>query len=166
MSCRSCPYIKNEYDLKTQHEYKLFMCYPGYEDDMEQSCWCEKVGGKIYQYGDCGERYPMDCQKMNHTKKKKQNKRERDLKYKNHLKYIADHVPYYPSGVDYVDEEYIKDIGYVQLNKPYYKRIYRSNHGGSKRLKSFSNRCVRRYKGDLQNGGSYKKIFDYWYTLY
>jgi hypothetical protein len=32
--------------------------------------------------------------------------------------------------------------------------------------KKYSNRKVRRYKGEIGNGNHYRKIFDYWWTLY
>ena len=160
MNCRQCPYIKAEYLYKADNEFDE------YEDDIENSCWCEKVGGKLSLYGYCGDPYVVKHQVKNHAKKKKRNKRERDLKHKQRLKFIADNSSRYLGGAMYVYKKWTREKGYTPLRRPYYKRIYRSNHGESKRLKSFSNRCVRRYKGDLQKGGFYKKIFDYWWILY
>ena len=49
----------------------------------------------------------------------------------------------------------------------YYKRVYRGNHKGNcyRFYKKYANRVVRRYKGELHSGGSYKKCFDYWWTV-
>lgn len=161
MSCKQCPYIEAEYFHKIDH------VFDGYEDDIEKCCWCDKVGGKLSLYGYCSDAFTINCQVINHTKKKHRNKREREQKYKAHLKFIADHVQYYPCGVEYVDEKWVKEVGYIPLEKPYYKRIYRDNHSGnSKYWKHYSNRRIRRYKAKIANGGFYKKIFDYWWTMY
>lgn len=167
MNCRKCPYIKEEYlDRLDNAASNPEDIYDGYEDEIELSCWCEKTGGKLCWYGQCTDADVNEQLRQEVIKHKHRDKRERNLKYKNHLKFIAENVPYFPNGVEYVYEKYIKDVGYVSLRKPYYKRSYRSHHGGSKKLKSFSNRCVRRYKGEITKGGHYKKIFDYWWTLY
>lgn len=160
MNCKQCPYIKAEY------LYKADNAFDEYKDDIEDSCWCEKVGGKLSLYGRCGDPYIMNYQSENRAKRKRRNKRERDLKHKRRLKFIADNSSQYPCGAMYVCEKWTRKNGYTPLKKPYYKRLYRDNHSGnSKKLKSYASRCVRRYKGDLQNGGSYKKVFDYWWEL-
>lgn len=162
MNCKNCPYIKEEYIYKVNNVISSYdNIYDGFEDEIELSCWCEKTGGKLFWYGQCTDADAEEQLYRETIKSKHRNKRERNLKYKNHLKYIAENVPYFPNGVEYVYEKYIKDVGYVSLRKPYYKRTYRSHHGESKKLKSFSNRCVRRYKGEIAKGGHYKKIFDY-----
>lgn len=96
----------------------------------------------------------------NRLKEKHRRKRKRDVKYKNHLKYIADHVP--PRhGIKYMYRKYIYGIGYITYKKPYYKRYYRSHNGGSKKRKIYSNRRFRHYTGEVASRGAYKKYFNY-----
>lgn len=146
MECRNCPY----YDSGLNGQY------------------CGKVGGKTLLYGYCEDALRRNVKQINHSKQKRKNKRERDQKYKNHLKFLVKNVQYYPSPVIYTDEIYIKGEGWVNNPKPYYKRCYRDNHkrGRCKYYKKYSNRCVRRYKGEIHSkGNQYRKIFDYWWTV-
>lgn len=72
-----------------------------------------------------------------------------------------------PAGTYYKDEEWVKNVGLVKIPKPYYIRYYRGNHKWSRYryYKKYSNRIVRRFGEDIQNGSSYKKCFDYWWTV-
>lgn len=101
-------------------------------------------------------------------KKKRRDKRLRDYKYKIRLKRIHEGSSGYPKNVELIEEKYDKNIGWVPIEKPYFKRFYRGNHGSKQSVyyKKVSNRCVRRYKKGLHNGAGYKRLFDYWYTLY
>lgn len=129
----------------------------------EQFVWCDKVGGKVYSFGHCSDWYEQDEENYkNHSKKKRINKRERYLKHQNHLRYLYETVGgYYPTPVRYVDEIWIKGIGYIKNPKPYYQRLYRGKK--SKYLKQLSNRKIRKYKGELHNGYQHvHKIFDWW----
>ena len=165
MNCKDCPYIKEEYNTKISYDYQLPMIYSGYEYDIEQSCWCEKVGGKLSWYGCCGDSDNIDHKIEHHAKSRRRNKRERDTKYKKRLKFIIDNSSQYPCGAMCAYQTWTRE-GYVFLKTPYYKRVYRSCHSGySKKLKAYSNRCIRRYNGEISKGGSYKKLFDYWREL-
>ena len=130
--------------------------------------YCEKVGGKTSWYGFCSYVYPDTPKQINHSKQKRRNRRERDQKHKNHLKFLAENIPGYPSSVMYTDEVWIRGQGYVENPKPYYKRCYRGNHKGNRysSYKKYANRCVRRYKREIHNkGNQYRKIFDYWWIV-
>lgn len=99
---------------------------------------------------------------INHSKRKRRNKRERDEKYKNHLKYLSEssgrkHL----SPVIYTDEIFINGKGWVKNSKPFYKRWYRGQR--SKYLKRQSNKAIRHYKGELHDGCMCHKIFDFWW---
>ena len=140
--------------------------YETYEDavkDAEQFLWCDKVGGKVYCFGYCTDSYEdIDIIKhKNHSKKKRRNKRERDLKYKEHLKRLEKISRGYPSPVYYTDEIYVRGCGYVKNPKPYYKRLYRGKR--SKYLKKQSHKKIRRYKGELHNGWQCHKLYDFWW---
>lgn len=133
-------------------------------DEFEQFLWCDKVGGKVYCFGHCEDSYSDISKHENRAKKKRRNKRERDLKHKNRLKYLAENSSGYPSPAIYVDEIWVKGYGYVENPKPYYKRLYRGKL--SKYLKRQSNKKIRRYKGELHNGWYCHKVFDFWCKLY
>jgi hypothetical protein len=137
-------------------------------DYFEEYIWCDKIGGKVFFYGHCPDWYD-DCrisEVHNQRKKKRKTKRERDQKYKQHLKWLAENkgclVAYKKEWV------WDKNLGYVDLPNPYYKRTYRGNHKchGSKFYKKYSNHVVRRYNGEIHSGGSYKKIFDFWWEVF
>lgn len=84
------------------------------------------------------------------SKKKKRNKRERGLKYKKHLKNLAEITcRYYPCPAIY--------------SNSYYKRLYRGKR--SKYLKRQSNKKIRKYKRCLSDGNMYRKVFDFWWEL-
>lgn len=145
LGCRKCPYY--EYGLGGQY--------------------CDKVGGKTLLYGYCEDAYvqPIILKKI--SKQKRKTKRERDLVYKNHVKYLSKTYPSYPPPAMPVDENgcwnFDDPIGTV-----YYRRTYRGNHKGNRYsfYKKYSNRCVRRYKGEIHSkGNQYRKIFDYWWTV-
>lgn len=169
MKCRDCPYGKNDFerrmsllsDLKESDSEE-------FADDIEQFVWCDKVGGKVYCCGRCSDWHDDNkpVKIHNHSKRRRKNKRERDQLYKQHLKWLAEHVDYYPVPVTYEDEIWVKGYGYIENPKPYYKRWYRDNHrcGRFKYYKKYSNRVVRRYTDVIRNG-QYRKYFDYWYTV-
>lgn len=190
MKCRNCPYVLYEFNNRLRHHQKVLTDferkYPGLKfpdpwyyqpqnkilNAIERACYCQKYDmavGHLKAYGNpCEEVFQELIQQKNHSKQKRRNKRERDQKHKNHLKFLAENVQYYPPSVIYTDEIYVKGKGWVDNPKPYYKRCYRDNHksGRYKFYKKYSNRCVRRYKGEIRSKGNhYRKIFDYWWMV-
>lgn len=158
MNCRECPYIKEEFGIKSQsinNEYELM--------EIEQNCWCEKVGAKIYWYGECSDKFDDIPTTINSSKQKKKNKRERDQRYNQRLKFLAKNFQSYflPPAI-YTTVIWTKECGLVDNLKPYYKRLYRNKHrtGRNKYYKKLSNRIVRQYNGELHNGCNYKKVFN------
>lgn len=116
--------------------------------------------------GYCEDAYLETLKHVNYSKQKRENKREWDLKHKNHVEYLAQICPCYPPPAIPIDENggwnFDDPIGTV-----YYKKTYRGNHKGNRYsyYKKYSNRKVRRYNGEIHNGSNYKKIFDYWWTV-
>lgn len=179
LECRNCPYGEEDFK-KRMFWYKKIVQERGIPNDIyhylkpedapdefEQFLWCDKVGGKVYWAGRCTDAYSDIPKLLNHQKQKRKNKRERDLIYKNHVKYLAKTYPSYPPPAMPVDEN-----GHWNFDDPigtvYYRRTYRGNHKGNRYsfYKKYSNRCVRRYKGEIYSkGNQYRKIFDYWYTV-
>lgn len=154
--CKECPYIKDKikrYDLN--------------------KCYCNKLDDKISVYGCCEE----EVEKMSKpyvNKKRKSNRYERKIKYKQKLKRIADSSTRYPAGAYYVSRESFAKAPtgahykrWVREHYIYVKRQYRTNHvpGHSGYLKKYASKRFRRYKGELPNGCGYKKTFDYWWEL-
>ena len=92
---------------------------------------------------------------------KRRNKRERDLKHKEHLKRLDKISRGYPLPVYYTDEIYVRGCGYIENPKPYYKRLYRGKR--SKYLKKQSHKKIRRYNGELHNGWQCHKLYDFWW---
>lgn len=91
---------------------------------------------------------------------------KRSSDHKSRMKKLSK-VSSYPSGAYYKDEIFISGTGYVKNPKPYYKRRYRANHKGSRFIfyKKYANRQLRHHKYKICKGGSYKKYFDYWWTV-
>ena len=118
MKYKDCPYGYEDFE-----KYKTYID----EEDIENCIWCDKVGEKVYSFGHCNDWYEQDKEKYkNHSKKKRINKRERYLKHQNHLKYLYETVGgYYPTPARYVDEIWIKGVGYIKNPKP---SGYRSLH--------------------------------------
>lgn len=146
MGCRKCPY----YDCGLSDQY------------------CDKIGGKTLLFGYCENAYSDIRKQINHSKQKRRNKRERDQKYKNHLKYLAKNVSGYPLPVMYADKIWIKGQGYIKNQKPYYKRCYRGRgkHSASHYHKKMSNKKIRRYEGELTRKGNIGyKLYDFWWKI-
>ena len=144
MRCQDCPYGFDDFQRLIKIESN--------PDDIERFTWCDKVGGKIYQFGYCGEHntmIPKDV-KHNRSNKAKSNKYNRDKKYKNKLKRLYEDVWHYPPPVVYMDKVCIKKHKYIKNPKPYYKRVYRSKR--SKYLKRQSNKKIRPFQVERHNG--------------
>jgi hypothetical protein len=97
-------------------------------------------------------------------RKRKLNKRERLEKERKHLKELESTNVRYPHPVKYVDEKFVRNVGYCQIPKPYYKRQYREKI--SSYIKRLANRKVRHYKGELHNGYQHiHKVYDFWWQI-
>ena len=173
LKCRDCPYGKEDFERrlynynKTIKEYGIPNDIYGYlqpedaPDEFERFLWCDKVGGKVYCFGRCSDYYIKSDISKTRKHLNKRNKRERDQKYKNHIKRLSETYGGFPSGATYTDEIWIRGQGYIKNPKPYYKRLYRSKM--SKYLKKQSNKKIRRYKVELHNGWQCHKVYDFWW---
>ena len=184
MNCRDCPYIREQFNRRMiSYEYLMNNCNYTEEEckkEAEESCWCDKTGGKVWWYGQCSDAHSptvmfnkknKKCKNVKfikHKNGKMGKKREREIKHRNHAKKIEKIYqygwcpPYY-----YKKEKWLIEDGHIEiieLQKPYYQRNYRGHR--SKWIKKQCNRSVRRYKGKIPNGGSYKKIDDFWWEMY
>lgn len=146
LECKDCPYY--DYGLGGQH--------------------CEKVGGKTLLFAYCEDACSEVKKQINHSKQKRKNKRERDQKHKNHLKFLAENISRYPYPVIYTDEIFIRGYGYAENPKPYYKRLYRGRgrRSNSNYHKKMSNRKIRRYRRELPKKGNLShRLYDFWWGL-
>lgn len=155
MSCRECPYGMCYY-LQLEND----------KPESEQVLRCNKTGEELYCTNICEDVYSKPITKMRvSSRHKRLNKRERDKKYKEHIKSLAKNSEgSYLAPAYYKYRTYVDDVGYVKLPKPYYKRIYRRKASGY--IKRASNKKVRKYQGELSKGGMYRKVYDYWWELY
>lgn len=161
MSCTACPYHIVDYNFRDNDWSQFDEWVKKYADD---TIWCDKVGGRIRWFGSCADADFEDEEIPKTTaKKQRMHKYERYLKYQNHLKYLTHVFRGCPCAATYEDEIWVKGKGYVPNPKPYYKRRYR--YGQSKWLKQQSNKRIRRYKGELNNGWHCHKLFDFWWEL-
>lgn len=55
-----------EYDCEC---YDCPMAYPPILDECIEDIWCDKVGGKLYAFGTCGEEY-LECQPIQEKSKR------------------------------------------------------------------------------------------------
>lgn len=178
INCITCPYGKEDFDRRMTCYNKVIeekgipndiyhsLQPEEAENELGQFLWCDKVGGKIYSFGHCEDAYIEPSQEENYRKRKRRTKRERGLKYKSHLKFLAKNIKKYPSPAMYVDEVFVGGYGYIENLKPYYKRLYIDSRGHkSSFYKKISNHKIRRYKGELQYGCSYKKVYDYKWNI-
>ena len=118
LKCRDCPYGIEDFERR-MYWYNKIVEERGIQNDIyhdlqpedvsdefEQFLWCDKVGGKVYCFGHCEDVFdiPDVTNQRNSSKKKRINKRERDLKHKEHLKRLNKISKGYPSPVYYTDK--------------------------------------------------------------
>lgn len=170
MSCYSCPYIKEEFEdrfelwLKDEcFKSEEYFEYGSISDDCLMSCWCEKTGMKLSLGYTCGEEV-LDLPHPNpKIEIRKLNRYERKQKYKRKLDNMVKNNLWWPSPAIWVDK-----YGHwtdKEEDKLYTKK-YSTRRKISKYLKNQSDRKVRRYKGILKSGCSYRKLYDYWWELW
>ena len=94
---------------------------------------------------------------------KKQKKRDREERYKNHLKQIQERGRHWINGIYPVD----KDGYYVNDDSPEFIRFKRSYRGKrSKYLKRYCNKRVRRKDNFSLKGNGYRKVSEFWWELW
>ena len=190
MKCYKCPMIKDEFDMRIQRldNFCGLIEYDEAEYNHVDYCYCEKMGGKLNIVGRCSDAERMTEEEWKQYREeyglpsiedeyidledyktntcdlpqqtKIQRKRNRDKKYKEHLKRISDYGNYPPPSYP-VDEngDYCKD------NPVRYKR-FTYKPGKKKYLRKLSNNKVRKAKDLSSKGSGYRRLFDYWWSLW
>lgn len=126
--------------------------------------WCDKVGGKLSLYGICDD--AVTTIHVNHIHISRQN---RGLEYRRRMRRkknkrrrdIIKTCGYYPPA-GWLDYEWVDGV-YTEIGTHI---KYPRDSNAQRFLKRESNKRVRRYKGDIHKGNSYRKLFDYWWELY
>ena len=187
MKCYKCPCIKEQFDDRIQRLDGDGICglieWDEVEYDHVDYCYCEKIGCKLY-CGRCDDAEAITKEEWDKYREehglppieesspieaeqsidpvpeptKKQKKRARDKRYKNHLRKIFQRSSFF-NGAYPVD----KEGRYDPDNPVRYKREY--NPPRAKWIKRHCNKRVRRGK-DVPNKNGYRKFSEYWWELW
>lgn len=168
MNYKDCPYVKGKVEISVPDSgNRDSLRTPELMDEhISKEYFCEKAGGMPCLNGECYD-VSEELEIRRYSRKKRLSTRERDRKHRKHLRKLAAlsesdclKNPMY-GGALYMDE-----TTYEPIKKPYYRRYWRSSHNNRfKYWRRIASRKMRRYKGDVYNGGFYKKVFDYWRTV-
>lgn len=117
--------------------------------------------------GGCGDAYQEAPEGTRHSRKKRLIAKERNRKHQRHLRKLASISERMQRKNTMYGGAVLVDGGAGTMGKKtFYRRYWRGSHNNRFRYwRRVSNRKVRRYRGDVHNGGAYRKIFDYWWTV-
>lgn len=104
----------------------------------------EKILNDIYKEDLLRESERIDLRKRKITEKKYRRKKI----YKNQ------NISFWPMPLVEVSDK--KGVSYIK----------KCNLKNTKPYQKYSNKIIRQYKGEISNGGSYKKFYDLWWTMY
>lgn len=173
MKCKDCPCTDGSFYKRLNDFDEILKSDPCEElpprdmfiEDLEEDLWCNKVGGKIWWAGYCGDAYEdKPLTKRISRKIHRFNKHERVEKQKRYLKALYEKTFHsYPSSA-------------LPMNKfgrwadeseevVYYMRVWRKERS-SKYIKRQCNHKVRRYKGEISRGNSYRRLAEFWWEMY
>ena len=123
--------------MKEEYEYRKANLR---DEDIPYSCWCDKVGGKIWHFGICEDGLSDDNGSHKIQQKYvKRSKRERNKRYKNKIKNLTYNVRYISCPFRCVD----KNGEYNIENPVYFKRYSVSTRRSY--LQKQSNKKIREY---------------------
>lgn len=169
MNCRDCPYIMGKVKISVSDSGSRESRKNSglMEGRISKGYFCGKIGGMPCLNGECHDAYQKKLEIRRHSGKKRLTKRERGGRYRKHLQKLAALSEIdCPKNHMYGGALYMDETADGPLKKPYYRRYWRGCHNNRfKYWLKVSNRKVRRYKGGVHSGGSYRKIFDYWRTV-
>lgn len=154
--CDECPLGKDNVQSRYERLYK-------YGDWQPEYCGCDKIGEEHFWIGGFCEdalKYPRPIKKVGKRKTGRAYRRAMSRHKKNRLLKILTYG-YHPEA-GYVDWDWVngtfQQVGnYIKYPKHSHRQVYWKTH---------SNRVVRRYPGCLPKGNSYRKLFEYMYTIY
>ena len=157
--CDECPMIWGlEQKLEIADKY-------GVEPQIEY-CGCDKTGnGKFYIYGFCEDAFDdrdtcviAKAGKRNSGRAYRRLQKEKKIRER---RTVLARYGYRPM-LGHIECSFVN--GVWQETGTHIK--YPKSSNAQKFLKRKSNRAVRRYKGEIPNGNSYRKIEEYWWALF
>lgn len=147
-----------EYDCEC---YDCPMAYPPILDECIEDIWCDKVGGKLYAFGTCGEEY-LECQPIQEKSKRRHGRayrrrmaRKKEKRRRWLIRECSSTGGYIAWG--WIDGNYVEVGTHVQFSK---------NSNAQHYWKRQANKKIRRYKEDIPHGGYYKRLFPYLWKIY
>lgn len=155
-ACDECPICEGvEYRLRIAEEL-------GCEPQLEY-CGCDKVQTEFFISGYCGDAFredPCSAKPCKPRKTGRAYRRQMQKKKKDRLMKIMTYG--YNPAAGYTDWGWVNGIykpvgNYIQYPKNSNMQVYWKNQ---------SNRSVRRYKGRISNGNSYRKHFEYVWMIF
>lgn len=155
-ACDECPICHGiEHRLQTA---AIIGCEPQFE-----YCWCDKIQDEFYIGGYCSDAFSSDTQSLKksgvrktssaYRRQMRQQKKERLMKI---ITYGCNPAVGYTDW-SIVDGVYQPTGDHIKYPKNSNRQVYWKNQ---------SNRKVRRYRGSIPKGNSYRKHFDYAYTIF
>ena len=140
--CEECPYTAEDIEDRKQ--------FFG-EDFQPECCWCDKVGGKIAYFGYCDEAFLITREKAHHKPH-----RYSGYAYRQRMKRkkLRDHIKLFAYG-------YRKSLGTYENGHIKYSR----NSTCQKFCRNQTSRKIRQFKGEIPNGGAYRRFYDYWWNI-
>lgn len=150
-TCDECPICEGiEHRVRVARE-------GGYEPQLEY-CGCDKVQTEFFISGYCSDAFEADKPQGKLCEPRKTGRAYRRKMRKQKKEKLMRIMTYgYKSGIGYTDWGW-KD-GVYQPVGSYIQ--YPKNSNRQTFWKAYSNRKIRRYKGDVRKGNSYRRHFDY-----
>lgn len=155
-TCDECPIICG-LEFRIALAEKL-----GHEPQFEY-CGCDKVGEEFFMQGFCSDAFKTHSENKQTGRRKtgRAYRRQQAKKKDKRLRSIIASGGYKPM-IGYIEYDLVDGVWKEVGNHIKYPR----NSNAQRFLKRQSNKRVRRYKGTISKGNSYRKLLDYWWELY
>lgn len=163
IGCSGCYFACDECGMIEELDYRLRIADEYGENLQYDHCGCDKVGDEFFMSGYCEDAFvekPVG-RKQGKRRTGSAHRREQRVKKRDRLMKIINGCCYNPARGyvewDFVDGRYQPVGNHIK---------YPKNSNAQRFYKNQSNRKVRRYKGSLPKGNAYRKLYEYWWTLY
>ena len=166
LTCENCSYAKAEFQRFFQYLKELATADKEkwtsqmqeiFLREAERSCYCDKVGGKIYRNGCCEEAIADEQKEDKPIRKENKSRHHKDWAYKNKLRKKSKKTfGGYNCHVVPID----KERDWNKDDVVYYKKLYKTrNNQKTKTInKKVQRKKVRYFTGELSDGAMYRKI--------
>lgn len=153
-TCDECPICEGiEHRLETAAEL-------GLEPQIDH-CGCDKVQTEFFVSGYCEDAFEEVPDKKVNRQRKTGNAYRRQMRKRKRDELMKIMTYGYNPAAGYVDWDWANGVwrpvgNHIKYPKNSNRQVYWKNQ---------SNRKVRRYKGELPKGNSYRKLFEYAWTI-